>query len=177
MGMLMYRFKSSKFNVITCLALTALCFGLTASALADVINFKKLEPFVDVQIPGWTMSGKPGGTTVKQGAMSVSQAEAKFKAGDKTLKISVIDLAGQHFPLQMGQFMEMETDEQVVRTLDVQGFKAMEHYNKVDKEGDLIISVVKRFLVKIEGQKIDNLKVLQDAAQKLDLKKLATLAK
>jgi hypothetical protein len=172
--MLTYRSTSLKLTMIICLALSML---LTASALADVLNFKKLEPFVDVKIPGWTMVGKPGGTTVKQGPMSLSQAEAKYTAGNKTMKISVMDLSGQHFPMQMGQSMEMETNEQVVHTLDVQGFKGIGHYNKVDKEGDLIISVGKRFLVKVEGHKIDNLKVLQDATQNLDLKKLATLAK
>jgi hypothetical protein len=175
--MLTYRLESLKFPLIICLTLSVLFLGLAASALADVINFKKLEPFVDVKIPGWTMEGKPGGTTVKQGPMSVSQAEAEFKAGDKTLKISVTDLYGRHFPMQMGQFMEMESNEQVVRTLDVQGFKGLGQYNKNDKEGNLIISVADRFLVKVEGQKIDDLKVLQDVAQQLDLKKLATLAK
>ena len=58
--------------MIICLTLSVLFLGLAALALADVINFKKLEPFVDVKIPGWTMGGKPGGTTVKQGPMSVS---------------------------------------------------------------------------------------------------------
>jgi hypothetical protein len=175
--MLTYRPNALKSPLIICLALSVFFWGLTTSARADVINFKKLEPFVDVKIPGWTMKGKPSGSTVQQGAMSVSQAKAKFKAGDKTLKISVTDLAGHPMPMQMGQFMQMETDEEVVRTLEVQGFKGIGHYNKTDKDGDLIISVAKRFLVKVEGRKIDNLKVLQDAAQQLDLKKLATLAK
>jgi hypothetical protein len=37
--------------------------------------------------------------------------------------------------------------------------------------------VANRFWVKIEAKGIDHLKVLQDVAKQLDLKKLATLAK
>jgi hypothetical protein len=172
-----HQLKCLRFNLIICLALSVLLFGLTTSALAGVINFKKLLPFVDVKIPGWTMEGQPSGATITQGPMSVSEAKAEFKAGDKTLEVSVTDLFGKPVPMMMGQKMEMETNEEIVRTTAVQGFKAIQHYNKKDKDGSLIISVADRFLMKIEGKGIDNLKVLQDVAQRLDLKKLAALAK
>jgi hypothetical protein len=171
------RSQMLKFRLITWLALPVLCFALTASALADVVHFKKLVPFVDIKIPGWTMVGKPSGTTLKQGPMSMSQAKAKFKAGDKTLEIVVMDFLGKPFPFLMGQHMEMESSEETMRTTEVEGFKAMEHYRTKDKEGDLNISVANRFWVKIGGKGIDNLKVLQDVAKQMNLKGLANLAK
>jgi hypothetical protein len=175
--MLDCRTKNLKFKLITCISLSVLFFGVTLPALAEVVHFKKLVPFVDIKIPGWTMKGKPSGTTLKQGAMSMSQAKAKFKAGDKTLEIVVMDFLGKPIPFMMGQQMEMETNEETVRTTEFQGFKALEHYRTQDKRGDLNIVVANRFWVKIEGTGIDNLKVLQDVAQQMDLKKLATLAK
>jgi hypothetical protein len=170
-----HRPNSIKFTLIACIALFVLLFALNTSA-AQVINFKKLVPFVDLKIPGWTMEGKPGGSTVGTGPGSASEAKAKFKSGDKTLEVSITDLHGRHFHSQMRQFMQM-FNEQAVRSFDVQGFKAFEHYNKIYKQGDLIIGVANRFLVRIKGQGIDNPKVLQEVAQQMDLKKLATLTK
>jgi hypothetical protein len=172
-----YPSKTLKFNLTICLALSVLLFGLTTSVLAAAVNFRELVPLVDIKIPGWTMEGKPDGTTVKQGNMSISQAKAEFKNGDQTLEIMVIDLVGRSLPFLIGQQMEMESSEETMRTIEVEGFTALEHYNTKDKQGDLNISVANRFWVKIEAKGIDHLKVLQDVAKQLDLKKLATLAK
>jgi hypothetical protein len=171
------RHNTVKFKLITCIVVPMLIFGLALSALAEVVHFKELVPFVDIKISGWTMEGKPSGTTLKQGEMSMSQAKAEFKAGDKTLEIMVMDFLGKPFPFLTGQQMEMESSEEIMRTTEVQGFKAMEHYRTQDKEGELNISVANRFWVKIDGKGIDNLKMLQEVAQQMDLKKLATLAK
>jgi hypothetical protein len=165
-----------KFKLITCLGLSLLIFGLALSALADAIHFKELIPFVDIKIPGWTMQGKPSGSTMKQGKVVLSEARASFKAGDQTLEVIVLDFAGKPIPFMMMPQMEMETSEETVRTTEVQGCKALETYRTKDKHGELNISVANRFWVKIDGEGIDNLQVLKDVAQQLDLKKLATLA-
>lgn len=73
--------------------------------------------------------------------------------------------------------MEMESSEEMVRTTQVGDFKALENYKFKDKHGELNISVADRFWVKLEGQGLDNTEPLKAAAQQLDLKKLATLAK
>jgi uncharacterized protein YxjI len=169
--------KLLKFNLIIGIALSMLLSGVTTAALAEVVHFKKLLPFVDVKIPGWTMKGKPSGSTLKQGPMKMSQVRASFTADGKNLEIIVMDFLGKPFPFMMGQHMEMETSEEIVRTTEVQGFKGLEQYHLKDKEGELNIRVANRFWVKIDGKGIDNLKVLQDVAQKLELKKLAALAK
>jgi hypothetical protein len=172
-----FRPNTLKFKLVSSIVLPVVIFGLALSALAEVVHFKELVPFVDLKIPGWTMEGKPSGTTLKQGGMNMSQAKAEFKAGDKTLEIVIMDFHGQPFPFLMGQQMEMESSEETMRTTEVQGFKALEHYRTQDKEGELNISVANRFWVKIDSKGIDNLKVLQDVVQQMDLKKLATLAK
>jgi hypothetical protein len=172
-----HRPKLLKFKLITFLALSWLICGLALSALADVVHFKQLLPFVDIKIPGWAMEGKPSGTTLKQGQMVVSEARASFKADGKTMEVVIMDFLGKPFPFLMGPQMEMETSEEIVHTTEVQGFKALENYRAQDKEGELNISVANRFWVKIDGEGIDDLKVLKDAAQQMDLKKLATLAK
>jgi hypothetical protein len=151
--------------------------GLGQSVLAEVVNFKELLPFVDIKIPGWSMEGKPGGTTVKQGQIMVSEARSSFKAGDKTLEVIVMDFLGKPFPFLMGQQLEIDSSEETVRTTEVQGFKALESYRTKEKQGELNICVADRFWVKIDGEGLDNLNALEEAAKHLDLAKLATLAK
>ena len=166
-----------KFKAVILLALSAILFGAALAARADVVHFKELLPLVDIKIPGWAMEGKPSGTTLKQGNVMVSEARASFKSGDKTLEVIIMDFLGKPIPFVMGQQLEMESSEETIRTIEVQGFKAMESLRPQDKQGELNISVADRFWVKIDGEGIDNLDVLKTVAQQMDLKKLASLAK
>jgi hypothetical protein len=60
-----HRAKTAKWRLATLLGLSWIIFGLVTPAGAEVVNFKELLPFVDIKIPGWTMEGKPSGTTLK----------------------------------------------------------------------------------------------------------------
>jgi hypothetical protein len=157
--------------------LSWIIFGLAGPAGAEVVNFKELLPLVDIKIPGWTMEGKPCGTTLKQGNVMISEARVSFRAGDQTLEVIVMDFLGKTIPFLTGQQMQMESSEETMRTTEVQGFKAFETFRQQEKQGELNISVADRFWVKIDGESIDNLEVLKNAAQQMDLKKLANLAK
>jgi hypothetical protein len=152
-------------------------FGLTVPAGAEVVNFKELLPFVDLKLPGWTMEGKPCGTTLKQGKVMISEARIAFKAGNQTLEVVIMDFLGKTIPFLAGQPLQIESSEEVARTTEVQGFKAFATFRHQERQGELNISVAERFWVKIDGEGIDNLEVLTKVAQAMDLKKLATLAK
>jgi len=167
---------AAKCKLATLLVWTLIIFGLTAPAGAEVVHFKELLPFVDIKIPGWTMEGTPCGTTVKQGKVMVSEARIAFKAGDQTLEIVIMDFLGKSIPFLTGQPLQMESREEIVRSTEVQGFKAFATFRHREKQGELNISVADRFWVKIDGEGIDNLEVLTTVAQTMDLKKLSTLA-
>jgi hypothetical protein len=169
--------KTVRVVFMTLFALLCLIGGSGLAAGAEAINFRELLPLVEIKLPGWDMEGKPSGTTVKQGKVMVSEARASFRAGEKTLEIIIMDFLGKPMPFLMGQPQEMQNNEEIVRITDVQGFKALESYRNQDKQGELNISVADRFWVKIEGEGIDNLEVLEAAAQHLDLKKLGSLAR
>ncbi len=164
-------------RLITFGGLLLLIFTLSLPARADVVNFKELLPFVDINIPGWAVVGKPCGTTLKQGKVMVSEARVSFRSGDMALEVIIMDFLGKPIPFLTGQQMEMESSEETVRTTQVQGFRALESYRQRDRQGELNISVADRFWVKLDGESIDNLEVLKTAAQQMDLKRLATLAK
>ncbi len=171
------RLRTARFRPTILVGLLLMIFAPAQPAPAAVVNFQELLPFVDIKIPGWTMAGKPGGATLQQGKVMISEARASFKAGDQTLEIVIMDFWGRPLPFLLAQPPEMDCSEEIVRTTAVQGFKALETYRVRDKQGELSISVADRFWVKLDGEDIDGLAVLEKAAQHLDLKKLATLAK
>ena len=113
-----YGATAAKFRLATLLGWSWIIFGLTAPAGAEVVNFKELLPFVDIKIPGWTMEGKPCGTTLKQGKVMVSEARIAFKAGDQTLEVVIMDFLGKTIPFLTGQPLQMESSEEIVRTTE-----------------------------------------------------------
>ena len=157
--------------------LSWIIFGLIGPAPAAVVNCNELLPFVDINLPGWTMAGKPSGSTLKQGQVMLSETRASFKAGDQALEIIIMDFLGKTIPFLTGQQLQMESAEETARPTEVQGFRAFETFRHHDKQGELNISVADRFWVRIDGEGIDNLEVLRNVAQQMDLKKLAALAK
>jgi hypothetical protein len=175
--MLGHQMKTMGVRPVTLLGLILMIGVLVMPARAEVVNFKELLPFVNINLPGWTMEGKPCGTTLKQGKVMVSEARVSFRSGDMTLEVIIMDFLGKPMPFLMGQQLEMGSSEETVRPTEVQGFRALESYRQPDKQGELNISVAERFWVKLDGDGIDNLEVLRTAVQKMDLKGLANLAK
>jgi hypothetical protein len=172
-----HRPATARQRLATLLALAWFIVGPVGPAGADVVNFQELLPFVDLKIPGWTMNGAPCGATRKQGDVMVSEARVSFKAGDRTLEIIIMDFLGKTIPFLTGQQLEIESSEETVRATEVQGFKALATFRRQDRQAALDISVAGRFWVKLDGEGIDNLEVLEKIAQQMDLKRLATLAR
>ena len=171
-----HRAIAAKCRLAMLLGLSWIIFGLVRPAGAEVVNFKELLPFVDIKIPGWTMEGKPSGTTLKQGKVMLSEARVSFRDGDQTLEVIIMDFLGKTIPFLTGQHLQIESSEETVRTTEVQSFKAVETFRHQEREGELNISVADRFWVKIDGEGIENPEVLRNVVQRMNLKKLATLA-
>lgn len=171
------KFQTGRWLAAALSAMGLLMGAMLLAVQAEPVHFKQLLPLVDLKIPGWDMEGKPNGMTMKQGKFSISEAKACFRSGDRTLEISIMDFLGQTIPWMTSVQMEMESSEERIRTTQVQGYKALETFRHQDKQGELSIGVADRFWVRIAGEGIDNIEVLQTVAQHLDLKKLATLAK
>jgi hypothetical protein len=72
---------------------------------------------------------------------------------------------------------ERETSDGYEKSVNFDGNPGFERYNKGNKDGELNIVLGKRFLVTIEGNNIDDTKVLHEFASKLDASKLAAMAK
>ena len=172
------KFTGSRVFKAALYALGFTLLGMIPAAQAETVHFKELLPFVDIKIPGWEADQKPTGSTVKQDKLQMSDARASFRSGGMRLEINIIDFLGKPMPfLGMLQQVEIESSEEHIRTTQIQGYQGLETFRQQDKQGELSINVADRFWVKIDGEGLDNLEPLRLAAQQLDLKKLAGLAK
>ena len=69
---------------------------------------------------------------------------------------------------------EKESSSGYERSVNVAGHPGFERWNKRDKDGELNLVVNKRFLVTIDGNNIEDNKVLEEFATKIDAAKLAS---
>jgi hypothetical protein len=72
---------------------------------------------------------------------------------------------------------EKETDDGYEKSTMVAGQPGFEKWNDRRKSGELNLVVAKRFLVSLEGEKLNGMKQLQDFAGQVDFSKLAGLGK
>jgi hypothetical protein len=152
--------------------------GIPLEAQAQPVHFKELMAFLALDPPqGWEVSQKPKGTTIKS-PVQMSEAEVEFRAGDqKTVEIKIVDgMANMVAFLDLAQGVEMESSEEYMKPIEIQGFKGMENLKHQDKRGEIILPVAGRFLVTLTGNGLDNTEVIKTLAEKMDLKKLAALA-
>jgi hypothetical protein len=171
--------KNKVHNLILMLGAALLVVGaFSLQAQAQPVHFKELMAFLALDPPqGWEVSQKPKGTTLKS-PVQMSEAEVEFRAGDqKTVEIKIVDgMAGMLPFMSLAQGMEMESSEEYMKPIDIQGVKGMENFKNQDKKGEIILPVANRFLVTITGNGMDNTEVIKELAGKLDIKKLAALA-
>ena len=159
--------------------------GLEAMAGGGSGDLKPVNPvsFRDMQalfpdIDGWEKA-KPLGERMSS-PFSYSQAEVAYTKGDSRLELKMVDsgfnqllLTPYAMFLQAGY--EKETSDGYEKSTTVNGQPGWEKWNSEGKNGELNALVGKRFLVQIEGQQIDDTKVLHELAGKIDMGKLAAL--
>jgi len=172
--------KSCRPTILSVLmVLSLILWGFSLGAQSPPVHFKELMALLPTTPPqGWELTEKPKGTTLKS-PVPLSEAEVAFSSGeDKRLEVKITDGLGGVLPfLGLAHSMEMESSEEYQKPITIQGFKGMETYKFKDKEGELQIAVANRFLLTLTGYGMENNDLLKEVAGKMDLKKLASLAK
>lgn len=130
------------------------------------------------QIEGWEQQ-KPQGERMTSPFPSAN-AEARYTRGEASIDVEIVDSAFNQLllaPISMfltsGYSKESTTGYE--RSTTVNGQPGWEKWDSENKTGELNALVAKRFLVTIEGDNIENVQVLQDAASKMDFNRLASL--
>ncbi|HEV3484822.1 MAG TPA: hypothetical protein VG106_05400 [Vicinamibacterales bacterium] len=143
----------------------------------DPVSFRELQALFP-ELDGWQKSKALGERM--SSPFPFSQAEVTYTKGDSRLELKMVDsgfnqllLTPYAMFLQAGY--EKETADGYEKSTPVNGQPGWEKWNSENKDGELNAVVGKRFLVTIEGNQIEDTKVLHEIAGKIDMGKLAAL--
>ena len=146
----------------------------------DPIDFRKLKELLPEEISGFKRTEASG---EKSGAMgfTISTAEARYKGDDDaSVKVEIFDTGGVAGVATMSLAawtmadIDKETENGYEKTTKLEGHKAFEKYDALNKSGELNVLVADRYVVNVNGNNVsvDKLKsILGD----MDLEKLADL--
>ncbi|HMQ47623.1 MAG TPA: hypothetical protein PKA00_05820 [Saprospiraceae bacterium] len=144
----------------------------------EVVNFRDLKEALPKKIAGMDRTSHSGEKTGMFG-INVSQAQAEYEGGDKSIDVSLIDFAGvSMFTMQMAAWstidIDKESDNGYERTTTIEGHKAFEKYDSKAKSGEVNILVADRFILNIKGRNV-SASEMKDAVKDMDLKAIAKL--
>jgi hypothetical protein len=154
-----------------------------AAAMSGNKDGKAVEPvsFQTLQgalpdVSGW-QRGEPTGERMTA-PIAFSQTEADYTMGDATVNVKIVDSAfSQMMIAPWAMFLaagyEKQTGDGYEKSVNIAGNPGFEKWSKGGKDGELNLVVAKRFLVTIDGNNINDTKVLHDFASKIDAGKLA----
>jgi len=167
-------------GVISSVFLVALLYAkIVQPAFAQAcqtVGHPKLEALLPA-IPGFTR-GMPNGDTDNQEAVSRTTVDYESPGGAGTISVELMDTCRN--PNMLSQFREYlkvgppPTPGTTFRSVAVKGFPAYEEWTAVSQHTEIHILVADRFAVKLTGDFV-NLPTVQNAAQTIDLQKLAAL--
>ena len=159
--------------------LMSLCL-LLISVTLGAVDYKNWLPLVPQTLGGLVRSGEPNGINMEMGGQSWSSLQQEYSNQSKK-KASLTILSGAAAPqaqaFQAMSQMQMETQDQLVKTLNVAGYKSLLQLSKADGSGSLMISLNQQTMVVIEAEPVTGEKELVALAEEVPLEKIATHAK
>ena len=143
----------------------------------DPVSFRDLQTFFP-DLEGWE-KGKPTGERMTA-PFAFSQAEVRYTKDDARIEMKLVDsgfnqLLVTPYAMMLQAGYERETESGYEKSTTVAGQPGWEKWNTGRKDGSVNAFVGKRFILTIEGDNLDGIRTLHDAAAKLDMAKLAAL--
>ena len=143
----------------------------------DPVKFQDLIALLP-QLEGWEMQ-KPTGERMTS-PFPTAHAKASYTKDDASIQVEIVDSAFNQLLLTpIAMFLQagysQESTSGYEKSTTVNGHPGWEKWNSETKDGEVNALVNKRFLVNIEGNNINDAKVLQEVASKLDFNTLASL--
>ena len=138
----------------------------------DPVSFRVFEPLFP-ELSGWE-KGTPEGEKMTA-PIAISQSQLDYRKGDARINAKIVD-SGQQQDVHgavhdvPGRRYERETSHGYEKSIKFGDYPAWEQWDSQGKSGELNILVNKRFLVTLDGNDIENTKVLHELAGKIDLR-------
>jgi hypothetical protein len=130
----------------------ALSGGQPGAAGGQVVNWKSLEPFVPAKLGAWDSDGDLRGSTGGLGGMQVSTVKRRYKQGDRSLSVEIVDTTMSPFMrtgIRMAMGFAVDGSDGVKKGVKVGGFDALLDWNKGSQRGKVAVLVGERFLVNV----------------------------
>ena len=168
---------------ITVLLLTSSAPLPAVEVTAVLVDPTVLQPLIPAAPDGWTIS-RARADRIDNADLTFSFAEAMFTKGEMSIRLTVADTGGVDQALNVLATMVMTLPEDfvgdvppatTVRRMVVNGHQAAERYSADERDGEFIILVDKRFVVKAEGKKLSGADAMQTMIDLVDLKKVVAL--
>ena len=159
--------------------LMATCL-LLVSVWVDATDYKGWLPLIPETLGNLVKSGDPDGINMEMSGQSWSSLQQNYTDNsEKRASLTIVSgvIAPQAQAFQAMSQMHMETPDQIVKTINVSGYKAVFQLNKANGNGGLMISLGEQTLVVIEAKPITNEAELTALAKDVPLKEIATRAK
>jgi hypothetical protein len=148
--------------------------GSTDQKPVEPVSFRDLQT-VFPDLDGWE-KGKPTGEKMSS-PVPFSQATVTYTKGDSSIDAKMVDSGFNQLliaPLTMfmARGYERETDEGYEKSAKVAGLPGWERWNTESKSGEVSAVVGKRFILTVQGDNIEDTRVLYQVAEKANFKGL-----
>jgi len=158
----------------------ALCF-LFLPAVAGALDYKTWFPLLPQKLGSMDRSGEPDGMNMDMGGQQWSSVHQSYACRDGKTSADLTIIAGKAAP-QAQAFramanMNMETEDQVMKTVDVAGHKGMLTLDKKDKSGTLMIPLKNDTVVVLHLEPVSGDKEIMHVGQQLPLAQMAAKAR
>lgn len=143
-------------------------------------DYKNWLPLIPETLGDLAKSGDPDVINMEMSGQSWSSLRQNYTDNsNKRASLTIVSgvIAPQAQAFQAMSHMQMETQDQIIKTVNVSGYKAVFQLNKANKNGSLMISLGEQTLVLIEGEPITSEKELTDLTKEVPLKKIASQAR
>lgn len=140
------------------------------------VSFKELMAYLPQTPRGW-QALEPEGETSSFGSYSISQVSQAYTQGDKKMEVSIFDWAfnsALYTPFLLSTEFSQSSTSGYNKGIKIDDMPGREEYTYRDQEGSLNLLVNSRFLVRIEGENIEDVE-LREWWQRLDSQSLTQI--
>ncbi len=146
--------------------------------MGKIINWRKLAPFLPEKIGDYASTKELKGSTSGMGQMQVSTVKRRYQAGDKKLKVEIIDttlVPAMRAGFAMIKMINEDSSDGIRKGTTVAGQPALLEWRKARQRGKMTIICGERFLVNIRVKPTNDPQEVLKLAKSLDLPGLVKL--
>ncbi len=156
--------------------LLALCLILVP-VVAGATDYKDWLPLLPRTLDGMAPSGEPDGMNMEMGGQKWSSLTQDYASRDGKRSVELSIWAGKGAPMvqtyQGMPSMNMETEDEIIKTVTVSGHKSVMSLEKKDKTGNLAIFLKNYMVVVVQAEPVTQQSDLTRLAEQIPLAQLA----